>query len=58
MEEYKLFIKRLGLVGLSNILVSLSAIILIPILTKTLSIQDYGVWVQAQRHYEFSAQFN
>lgn len=46
MEEYKLFIKRIGLVGLVNILVSLSGILLIPILTKNLSILDYGVWVQ------------
>ncbi len=46
MEEYKLFIQRIGLLGFANILVSLGAIILLPILTKTLSIQEYGIWVQ------------
>lgn len=46
MEEYKLFIKRIGLVGFANILVTLSGIILLPIMTKNLSIPDYGVWVQ------------
>lgn len=32
--------------GITNILVSLSALILLPVLTKGLAIQDYGVWVQ------------
>lgn len=46
MSEYKLFVQRIGLIGLTNILVSLSSIILLPIITKNLSIQDYGIWVQ------------
>lgn len=44
MSEYKLFVQRIGLVGITNILVSISSIILLPILTKNLTIQDYGVW--------------
>jgi len=46
MNKYKLFGQRVGLVGIVNLLVSLSGIILLPILTKTLPIEDYGIWVQ------------
>lgn len=46
MNEYKLFAQRIGLTGITNLLVSLSGIILLPILTKTLPIEDYGIWVQ------------
>jgi len=46
MNEYKLFGQRIGLIGIINILVSLSGIILLPILTKNLTIEDYGTWVQ------------
>jgi len=46
MTEYKLFAQRVGLVGIVNLLVSLSGIILLPILTKTLPIEEYGIWVQ------------
>ncbi len=46
MKEYKLFVQRIGLVGLTNILISISSIILLPILTKNFSVTDYGIWVQ------------
>lgn len=46
MNEYKLFGQRIGLVGITKLLLSLSGIILIPILTKTLPVEDYGAWVQ------------
>ena len=46
MSEYKLFAQRVGLVGIVNLLVSLSGLILLPILTKTLPIEEYGIWVQ------------
>ncbi len=46
MKEYKIFVQRIGLVGMSNILLALSSLILLPILTKNFSIQDYGIWVQ------------
>ena len=46
MSEYKTFIQRIGLIGLVNILVSLSSLILLPILTKNLSINEYGIWIQ------------
>lgn len=46
MKENKLFAQRIGLIGIANIFVTLSAIILLPILTKNLNINEYGVWVQ------------
>ena len=46
MNEHKLFTQRIGLIGITNLLISLSGIILLPILTKTLPIEEYGVWVQ------------
>lgn len=46
LNEYKLFVQRIGLVGIANLLVALSSLILLPILTKNLSIDEYGIWVQ------------
>lgn len=51
MEDYKQFVKRMGLVGIANILVVLNSIILIPILTKNLPVSDYGIWVQVNTTY-------
>lgn len=46
MTEYKLFAQRIGLVGVVNIVSSLRGLILLPILTKTLGTELYGVWAQ------------
>ena len=46
MDEYVKFIKRIGIVGIANILISLSGLIFIPIITKNFSTADYGVWAQ------------
>lgn len=46
MNEHKLFISRLGIVGLTNILVAISTLIFLPILTQNLTINEYGLWVQ------------
>lgn len=34
------------MIGIANLLMSLSGLILLPILTKTLPIEEYGIWVQ------------
>ena len=47
MNEHKLFTQRIGLIGITNLLLSLSGIILLPILTRTLPIEEYGIWVQS-----------
>jgi O-antigen/teichoic acid export membrane protein len=44
MTEHKLFTQRIGLIGITTLLVSLSGIILLPILTKNLPIEEYGMW--------------
>jgi O-antigen/teichoic acid export membrane protein len=46
MTDNKLFVQRIGLVGITTLLLSLSNIILLPILTKNLSIDEYGIWAQ------------
>jgi O-antigen/teichoic acid export membrane protein len=46
MNDHKLFTQRIGLIGITNLLVSLSGIILLPILTKNIPIEEYGIWVQ------------
>jgi O-antigen/teichoic acid export membrane protein len=46
MADYKLFIQRIGLIGVTTLFLSLSGLILLPILTKNLPIQEYGVWAQ------------
>jgi O-antigen/teichoic acid export membrane protein len=46
MSPYKVFAQRIGVIGVTTLAISLSSILLLPILTKTLPIQDYGIWVQ------------
>ncbi|MEW6011597.1 MAG: polysaccharide biosynthesis C-terminal domain-containing protein [Euryarchaeota archaeon] len=46
MSEYKIFVQRIGLIGITNILIAVSSLILLPILTKNISINDYGLWIQ------------
>jgi len=38
----------MGLIGTSNFLITITPIILLPIITQNLSIQDYAVWIQFQ----------
>lgn len=44
MEKYTLTARRLGLTAVATPLVTLSNLILLPILTKNLAIVDYGAW--------------
>ena len=57
MNEYKLFGQRIGLIGIVNLLVSISGILLVPILTKNITAEDYGVWVQVTVTISFIATF-
>ena len=43
---YKKFIKNIGWVGLSQVIVALSGIILLPFITKILGAENYGIWTQ------------
>ena len=44
MSDYELLVKRIGLTGLASLVVALGPIIVLPILTKILTIQEYGIW--------------
>jgi O-antigen/teichoic acid export membrane protein len=44
--KYKIFAKQTILIFLANLFVGLTGIILLPILTRNLSIAEYGIWVQ------------
>lgn len=46
MVEYQQFARRIGLIGITNLLIGLSELILLPILTGSLPIEEYGTYVQ------------
>lgn len=46
MSSYKKFTKDVGLAGIAQIANALKGIILLPILTKTLGAELYGIWAQ------------
>jgi O-antigen/teichoic acid export membrane protein len=46
MTSYKKFTKNVGLVGIAQIVGALKGLILLPILTKTLGTEFYGIWAQ------------
>lgn len=45
-QEYVAFARRIGLVAATNLFLAVQQILLIPVLTKSLPIAEYGVWVQ------------
>ena len=45
MSESRGLVGKVGLVGLTNIIARINLILLVPILTKTLPLEEYGVWV-------------
>jgi O-antigen/teichoic acid export membrane protein len=47
-SSYQKFFKDVLVIGITNVLVALSGIILLPLITKTLGAHDYGIWTQAQ----------
>ena len=46
MSPYKKFTKDIGLVGIAQLVGVLKGLILLPILTKTLGAESYGIWAQ------------
>ena len=44
MTSYKKFTKDVGLAGVAQLVTSLKGLILLPILTKTLGAEMYGIW--------------
>jgi len=48
VSPYKKFVKDTLVIGVARVLVTLSRLILLPLLTKTLGAHDYGIWAQVQ----------
>jgi len=46
MTQFAQFARRIGLIGATNLIISLQGLILLPIFTKTLPIEEYGTWIQ------------
>jgi len=46
MTEHKLFAQRAGLISLTYVLTTFIRILLVPILSKNMPIEEYGTWVQ------------
>ena len=46
MAQYRKFVQDIGILGVSNFIVSLRGLILLPILTKFLGPEKYGIWIQ------------
>lgn len=44
--SYQKFTKDIGLLGLTQVITALSSIITLPIITKLLGAQNYGIWAQ------------
>ncbi len=44
--SYKLFAQRVGLVGITNVFIGLKGMILLPVLTKSLGSEQFGIWSQ------------
>ena len=45
-SSYQKFAKDVLIIGVTQVLVALSGIILLPLITKTLGAYDYGIWAQ------------
>lgn len=47
-SSYQKFAKDVLIIGVTNLLVGVSALILLPLITKILGAHDYGIWAQVQ----------
>lgn len=46
MSNKKELLQKFGLIGFANLVFSLNSIILLPVLTKNLTVREYGIWAQ------------
>jgi len=46
MSDKKILFKKFFLIGFANFIFALNSIILLPILTKNMTVQEYGIWAQ------------
>lgn len=47
-NSYQKFARDILIIGITNPLIALSGIILLPLLTRTLGAHDFGIWAQVQ----------
>ena len=47
-DTYQRFSKEVIVIGIMSLLVALSDFLWLPLLTKTLGVQDYGIWTQVK----------
>lgn len=45
-NDYKIFTSRVGLIALSHFIIEVGGILLLPVLTRNMEIEDYATWVQ------------
>jgi O-antigen/teichoic acid export membrane protein len=46
MNPYKKFPQDVGIIGMTNVVIALRILILLPVITKTLGASGYGLWTQ------------
>ena len=46
MSSYQKFVKNVGMVGITNSLILLQRLLLLPLITKILGAESYGIWIQ------------
>jgi len=46
VKKYFVLAQQFGLIGILNALIGLSVVIILSLLTKTTSVEEYGIWVQ------------
>jgi O-antigen/teichoic acid export membrane protein len=46
MGDSKILFRKFSMIGFANFIFSLNSIILLPVLTKNLSVKEYGIWAQ------------
>jgi len=47
-SSYQKFAKDVAIIGVTQVVLALSSVIFLPLITKTLGAQDYGIWAQVQ----------
>ena len=46
MSFYQKFTKDVGIIGLTNLIVALRGLVILPVITKLLGVESYGIWTQ------------
>ena len=44
--SYQKFTKDIGIIGLTELVIALKGLVILPIITKLLGVENYGIWAQ------------